>query len=116
MSAPFGSFLLGVWLMIAPAVLHSGDRAAINDRSVGPVAAAVGLVAMHEVLRPLRRINYVTGSWLLLAPWVLGYGTAAVVNSMVVGVVLIGLASFRGRLGQRTGGGWSALWSSQASS
>lgn len=113
MSAQFGCFLLGVWLMAAPAVLGYGERAAISARTVGPIAAAVGLAAMHEVLRPLRRINYVIGFWLLLAPWVLGYGTAALSNSLGVGVVLLVLASFRGSLGQHTGGGWSVLWKGQ---
>lgn len=37
---------VGIWLMAAPAVLAYGDKAAINDRIVGPVAITFATTAI----------------------------------------------------------------------
>ena len=101
--------VLGIWLMVAPAVLGYGGPGAMNDRVCGPLAAGFALIAMHEVTRPLRWIILPVGVWLLVAPWVLGYGTAAAVNSVVVGLLLTLLAPWGGRVRHGFGGGWSSL-------
>lgn len=101
---------LGIWLMVAPAVLGYGDPAQTVDRIVGPVAASFAIIAIWEVTRPLRHANLVLGVWLLLAPWVLGYPSTPTVNSMVVGAALIALSRVRGKVEDRYGGGWSRVW------
>lgn len=101
---------LGVWLMVAPAVLGYARPASDSDRLVGPLIAAFSFVAASGVTRPLRWVNLPLGAWLLLAPWVLGgYSTAATINSLVVGVAVIGLALVKGTVKDRFGGGWSSL-------
>ena len=102
---------LGLWLMVAPAVLDYGDPARANDRIAGPLAASVAVIAIWEVARPLRWLNVALGLWLLAAPWLLGYPAVAALNSTAVGLVLGGCALIRGRLQQRVGGGWRAVWS-----
>ncbi|HEX5385691.1 MAG TPA: hypothetical protein VFW66_03205 [Gemmatimonadales bacterium] len=104
------SALLGIWLMAAPAVLGVGGGARDNDLVVGPIAAAIGIVAVSEVTRPVRRVNLVIGLWLVLVAWAFGGGAAARVNDAAVGLLLIGLATVRGRMGTAYGGGWSTLW------
>jgi hypothetical protein len=105
---------LGIWLMAAPAVLSYGGAARTNDRIVGPLAAAFAVVAASEVMRPLRRANWVCGFGLLIAPGAMGYGGAATINSLIVGVLLLAFASVRGTVAGRYGGGWSSLWSDRA--
>jgi SPW repeat-containing protein len=100
---------LGVWLMISPAVLGSGSVAASHQRIVGPVVAAVAIVAMAEVVRSLLRMNAALGCWLVVAPFVLGFAPLVMANSIVVGVLLIVLAGIRGPRRNRYGGGWAAL-------
>lgn len=104
-----GSALIGVWLMAAPSVLGYGGVAATNDRIAGPTAAAIAIVAMSQVTRAFRWLNLVIGAWLLLAPWILGYPPSALASSMVSGLALAGLASLRGRVDRRYGGGWRSL-------
>ena len=102
---------LGVWLMVAPAVLDYAGAARTNDRVVGPIAAGLAVVAAWEVARGLRWTAVPLGGWLLIAPWALGHaGTAATLNSVLVGLCLIALAPAGGATRQRFGGGWSALW------
>lgn len=104
---------LGIWLIVAPAVLQYAAPAQTNDRVVGPLVATFAIVAWWEATRSVGRANFPFGLWLLLAPWVLGYGSSvAVLNSVIVGAVVAALSLVRGRIEGRYGGGWSVLWSS----
>jgi len=55
-------------------------------------------------------VNVLIGSVLIIAAWLLGYPGAAVANSLLCGAAIIGLASRRGAVRRRVGGGWAALW------
>ena len=115
MWAQFINAALGIWLMAAPAVLGYGTPARTNDRILGPVIATFAIIAWWEATRGVARFNLPLGGWLLLAPWILGYGaTAPIVNSLAVGLLVLGLATVRGTVKKRYGGGWSALWKKDA--
>lgn len=101
---------LGIWLMAAPSVLGYAGAAMRNDRIIGPLAASFALIAIWEVVRPLRHLNTLLGTWLLVAPWLLGFPPPATINSLLVGAALILLSRVRGPLKQRFAGGWSSLW------
>jgi hypothetical protein len=101
---------LGIWLMIAPALLGFEPKAADHDHIIGPVVASFAIISWWEVTRPLRWINLVIGLWLLAAPWILGYPqTPAIINSMATGLALAMLSLVRGKITQQFGGGWSVL-------
>jgi hypothetical protein len=100
---------VGIWLMAAPAVLGYGQPAADFHRTLGPVAAAVAIIAMSEVTRPFRWVNLPVGLALLVVPWLQGYSAAALANSLLCGAAIVGLASLRGRVEKRVGGGWKAI-------
>jgi hypothetical protein len=90
--------------MAAPGVLGYGDPARSNDRVMGPLVANMAFIAVWEVLRGLRRASLALGAWLLLAPWVLGYaGVAETANSVGAGILVLALASVRGRVSGRYG-------------
>jgi hypothetical protein len=108
--AQLAAALLGVWLMAAPSLLGYPDPARLHDRIAGPLVASVAFVAAWEVARGLRRANLVAGAWLLAAPLVLGYGRLEALHSLVIGIAVIGLACLGGRVTQRFGGGWRALF------
>lgn len=98
--------------MAAPGLLGYADPARTNDQIVGPLATSFAFIAIWEVTRSLRRVNVGLGLWLLAAPWVLGYAVTPALNSTVIGLLLIGFARVQGKIRQRIGGGWAALWSS----
>ncbi|HEU4586171.1 MAG TPA: hypothetical protein VFR95_10495 [Gemmatimonadaceae bacterium] len=62
------SALLGIWLMLAPSLLHYGGRASLNDHIVGPLVAATAIIAIWEATRPLRWLGILFGLWLLFVP------------------------------------------------
>lgn len=105
------SAALGIWLMVAPAVLGYSGAAQTNDRILGPLITSCAIIAWWEITRGLRWINVLLGFWLLVAPWLLGYGTSlAGINSMITGALLAGLSFVKGKTDKRFGGGWRALW------
>jgi hypothetical protein len=106
--------LLGVWLMVAPALLNYNGALRTNDRIVGPLVATCAIIALWPVTRAVRWMNVGCGLWLLLAPWVCAALWPLPLHSMGVGGLLIGLASVRGTLPSGFGGGWAMLWSSRA--
>ena len=111
----FINTFLGLWLMVAPAILGFDKTIATNDQIVGPVVATFAIIAIWEATRVVRLYNLPLGLWLLLAPWVLGYdNTTAIINDMVVGGLIILFASIKGNITQRFGGGWSAIWKSNS--
>ena len=114
MWARIAGFVLGLWLMAAPAVLGYTDPAWTNDRIMGPIAAGSAFIAIWQLMRPLRWIGLVVGAWLLAAPWILGYGAAPTVNSLVVGLLLAVLAFLGAKTSKRFGGGWMSLLRSEA--
>jgi hypothetical protein len=84
------SFVLGVWLFIAPLVLDYAERAArLNEILVGLAVAIVALIAAS--LPALRFVNVALGGWLLLAPLMLGYGdsTLPTAHDIILGVLII---------------------------
>ncbi|MDC0740989.1 SPW repeat domain-containing protein [Polyangium mundeleinium] len=79
---------LGIWLLIAPALLGYVDAYAVNnDRLLGILIAASAIVALWAP--KARFVNVVLGAWLIIAPFVLGYfGRNAVANDIVVGIAV----------------------------
>ncbi len=110
MSAQLVCAAIGLWLMAAPALFGYAGPAAVSDYVVGPIVAAIGLVAAWEAMRELRWANLPFGLWLVIAPWVLGAPDAAILNDLGAGIALLAFAPAGGGVRGRYGGGWSALW------
>ena len=110
MWAPLLTALTGIWLMAAPAVLDYADPARANDRIIGPIVASMAIIAVWELMRPLRWVNVVLGAWLLIAPWLLGHAADARWNSLAAGALVVALSLVKGRRTREVGGGWSSLW------
>lgn len=95
------AFLTGVWLAIAPFLLHyahpeEGFEGYWHDIVLG---GAVAVLALARSLAPQRvrwlgLVTVVLGLWLVLAPLVLGYqewsgSPTAAVNSIAVGAIVV---------------------------
>lgn len=109
MWAPLLGALAGLWLMASPSILDYGDPARTNDWIVGPLAASLGVIAVAQVTRGLRRAILPLGLWQLAAPWLLGFATTPTINATLTGLILIAGALLGGQVTTRFGGGWSAL-------
>lgn len=102
------ALVAGLWLLAAPTVLEYSGVWRTNDTIVGALAASVALIAMSEVMRPMRWINVVLGAWLLVAPAVIVIAAAG--HRMLAGLMLLSTSLVRGRVHSNFGGGWSSLW------
>jgi hypothetical protein len=103
------SVAVGIWLMAAPAVLAYDGAPATSDRVVGPVVAAIGIVAASTVTRGLRWANLVPGLWLLVGPALLGFPATPLVSSLGAGVLVLALIPWSPGDPDRFGGGWRSL-------
>jgi hypothetical protein len=91
------SALVGVWLMFAPSVFATQDRAADSDHVAGAVVVTVSVIVMAEVIRAGRFLNVLLGLWVAIAPWILnGANSAARWNGLVAGLLITALALPRG--------------------
>jgi hypothetical protein len=105
-----GAILLGLWLTLSPAVLGSLGAARNLAFIAGPLAVSVGVVALCEVTRSVRWLNLAIGVGLVLSARVVSQRPLVDVNNLISGLLLAGLATQRGQIRRRYGGGWSALW------
>lgn len=103
------SAAVGVWLMVAPAVLGYGGTPANSDRITGPIAISVALVAIWDVARSVRLINLVAAAWLMLSAFLLTYPIAGSISAVISGVALAALTLPRSDPTQKYGGGWGAV-------
>ncbi len=103
------TIVTGLWLMAAPVILAYGRPASASDRSVGPLAVSMGLIALWQATRGVRWVGLLLGAWAIAAPWLLGFGGAALASGTGAGIALIGCAFLRGEIEQRYGGGWRAI-------
>lgn len=107
MSAPWPvgvSCLLGLWLVFAPAVRGGTGAVADGDHLTGALALTVAVIALAEVVRPVRFLNVLLGVWLIAAPWVLaGAALPGQVNGVLAGLALVVLSLPRGAILERYG-------------
>lgn len=98
------SIALGLWLMLAPAVLGSSAPAAHSDHLLGALMVTVAMIALADVGRAVRFVNALLGAWVMVSPWLLEGATASAVwNDAVVGALVIVLSFPRGRVGESYG-------------
>ncbi|HEU5147369.1 MAG TPA: vitamin K epoxide reductase [Chryseosolibacter sp.] len=103
--------LLGIWMMVAPAVLGFPKYIADNARIVGPLVASFSLIAIWECTRNVRLFNLPLAVWLFAAPFVLGYGNdTALMNDYIIAILLILLCFVRPTRVHKFGGGWPSIW------
>ncbi|MEC9374397.1 MAG: hypothetical protein VYC34_11165 [Planctomycetota bacterium] len=109
-------FVLGVWLMAAPAVLGFGGGAEMSHRIVGPLIATFGWVAMGQCTRGIRKANFVLAAWLIAAPLIIDHTSAATISSIVTAFAVAGLSLIHGEVDHgKFGGGWSTIFRPNAS-
>lgn len=95
------TLLVGLWLLLAPAVWNYGGTgggldARWNDLLVGLLITAVGVSRLAGRIRlaPAGLIAGLAGLWLIAAPFALAYGfgtdsTRATANDMLIGLLIV---------------------------
>ncbi|WP_137390411.1 NAD-dependent epimerase/dehydratase family protein [Rhodoligotrophos defluvii] len=102
------SCVIGAWLMLSRLVFDTHGLVADSDHLLGAMIITVAVIAMAEVVRPLRFLNVLFGIWLIAAPWLLADGPSAqgAWNDIIAGAVVIALSLPRGRRSEEHYGSW----------
>jgi peptidoglycan/LPS O-acetylase OafA/YrhL len=103
--------VLGIWLMVAPAVFDFDKNISDNAHIVGPLVASFATIAIWECTRNVRWIVLPLAVWLFAAPVVIGYNNdQALMNDYIVAILLILLCLVKPGRQHRFGGGWPSIW------
>ena len=109
MLARLATTLIGFWLMASPDVLGYEDSAAASHHIIGPLVVSLAVMAIWEVMDPVRLGNLLLGALLLIEPAIVGMPVTAALSSVTSGVAILALTLPRGRPLQDWGGGWREL-------
>ncbi|MEZ4616082.1 MAG: vitamin K epoxide reductase family protein [Caldilineaceae bacterium] len=89
--------LLGIWLMVTPALLGDTARMADSDHLIGALVITISVISMAEVVRAGRYFNGLLGLWIVASPFVVsGASSGGVVNAVIVGLLITALTIPRG--------------------
>ncbi|WP_121666544.1 SPW repeat domain-containing protein [Mesonia aquimarina] len=103
--------ILGLWLMIAPAVLNYDNDLANNSYIVGPLIITFSVIAYWEATRVVRKWNYPLAIWLLAYFLFFDYSSEiGLINNITVGVLVFVFSTVKGKVEGTYGGGWGSLW------
>ena len=94
----------GLWLLASPQILGTGGPLSDNNNIAGALVATVAVIAMAEVVRPLRLLNLGVAAWILVAPLLLdGANGATWISSIVVALAVAAPSLPRGPIRERYG-------------
>jgi hypothetical protein len=110
MWALIANILIGLGVMVAPALFNFNEIAANNNHIVGPLVLTFAIVALWEINRNVRFFNIVTGAWLILSPFIIGFTSVARTVDIVCGIAIIFLSLIKATVKTRYGGGWRSLF------
>lgn len=111
MGAAIINGLLGLWLMVSPAVLDMNTTTSDNNHIVGPLAITFSVISLWKINKNVIKANIILGVWLLLALFLLYFtDTIAFLSNGICGVLLILLPSVTGNATSDFGGGWRSLF------
>ena len=102
---------VGVWLIFAPQLCKYQESAAGSfDRVMGAMLVAFAMLAMWEVMAPLRWLCAASGLLLLFSPaWIPIENESSVVVHMITGLIVLGMSLLVRKPRHRYNGGWLSL-------
>lgn len=110
MWAAIANTLIGLWMMMAPALLGYPTPAANNTYIIAPLVITFAITAIWEVNRSIRYIILPLGLWLAAAPFILGYEGIPRYHDLVAGITIAALSLVKGKIEGNYGGGWRSLF------
>lgn len=110
MWAKIANIVLGLGVMVAPAIFKFEKIAANNNHIAGPSVLTFAIISLWEINRNVRFFNVVTGLWLVLSPFILHFASVDRIIDISTGIAIGIFSLFKERLKTRYGGGWRSLF------
>ena len=102
--------IIGLFVMIAPAVFHFNKSAADHYHIAGPIVVTFAVVSLWEVNHAAHYFNILPGLWLIIAPFLFHFSSStATWMAVVCGVLIILLSLVKRKVKGKYGGGWRSL-------
>ena len=103
--------ILGIWMMVAPAMFDYDKNIANNAHIVGPLIATFSMIALWECTRNARLLNLPVAIWMLASPVFINYGNdSALMHDYAIAILIIFLLLVKPARTHRFGGGWPSIW------
>jgi hypothetical protein len=110
MWAQLTNILIGLWIMISPAIFYADRTAANNQHITGPLIITFAVIALWEINRNVRLVNILTGSWLIISPLFIHFNAAMIWSNIIAGVLIIVFSLIKRKRKTNYGGGWKSLF------
>ena len=109
--------ILGIWMMVAPAILGYDKNISDNAHIVGPLIATFSMIAIWECTRNMRLLNLPVAFWMMAAPLFIEYNNdTALMHDYGVAIAVIFLLLVKPARKHTFAGGWLSLikWPSKS--
>src|SRR4051794_25044189 len=105
------NIIIGLFLMIAPAIFHFEKAVADQYHIVAPVVITCAVISLWEINRSAHYINIIPGLWFIVAPFIFHFQPASAKWIAVVsGMVILLLSLLKRKVKGKYGGGWRSLF------
>jgi hypothetical protein len=105
------NIIIGLWLMISPAVLSMNPATSDNNHVIGPLVITFSIISLWDINRNVIKANVILGAWLIIALFVLHFTkTIAFYSNGACACFLIILSSINTPSKAKFGGGWRSLF------
>lgn len=92
----FFSLLIGIWTMFSASYLEIGGIAFRSNQIVGALTVTISVIAMADVLRPIKMVNLLLGAWMIVSTFLTeGFPFDAKGINIFLGVILIFLSTVK---------------------
>jgi hypothetical protein len=98
------SAIIGVWVTFSPDLWNLSGTGPNTVHIAGILAVTFSIIALAEIARPIRFLNWLPGIWLALGAWFFGVENWAwQISNLVAGLALLSLSFPHGTLRDRYG-------------
>lgn len=105
------NIILGLYIMVSPALFPYNQALSNNNHIAGPLIITFAVIALWDINRQVRLANVVTGSWLIISAFIFSApATLYLIMQGAAGLLIIVLALIKGKVVHQYGGGWRSLW------
>ena len=101
--------LLGLILMISPAIFSFTTTESDVNHILGPLAISFAVISFWQVNRNARVFNIGIGCLLIIAVFIFGFTRIPFWIDLFSGVLLVIFSFVKGKITQKFGGGWRSL-------
>ncbi len=101
----FVAIIIGLWIMLMPAILGFSGSLADSNYLTGALIITFSIISMSEIVRTGRFLNILCALWLIISTWVFGdAGTVVLIAEITAAILLIILSIRKGIIKDQHGG------------